>query len=1067
MRYQVLGPLEVSADDRPLSVTAPKHRALVATLLVHANAAVSPRRLIEYIWGDTPPGSGAQLVKVYVSQVRKLLTLPPAHLHSVIATKAPGYMLRVAPGEFDVHVFENLVSEAASALAGGRPEPGFLKASQALALWKGEPFADIPSALLLEQEVPRLKERKMEATELQVDASLQLGRHREILATLEQLVAAHPLRERFTAQLMLALSRSGRRAEALLAYRKLHDQLVQELGLRPDVELQQLQRAILNDDATAKWHSVLPSTQTSAPSTSFGPFQLPPDVADFSGRQLERQQLQDSLRAATDPTIPSSTTTSTIVAITGKAGVGKTALAVHVAHQTAKRFPDGSLYIDLQGQDGAALPPEYVLAEFLRALGVEGTMLPESLEERVRLYRTRMAGRKVLLLLDNAAGEVQVRPLLPAGGGCAALLTSRHPLTGLEAVQRLDLEVFDPEQAMRLLVGIVGQERINTELEAAEMVCRHCGFLPLAVRIAGARLATKPHWSLNDYARRLGDERRALDELVAGDLAVRTSFMSSYQELEDPTRAAFKLLGLVQASDFAAWVLVPLLDLDVDDPGAHAVAEDALERLVDTRLLETSVRDAAGQLRYRFHDLLRVFARDRLRQEDSQAEQLAATERLLQFMSVLAGRSDALLNPAGRTWPGHKTRRSFALALPALESDAARWLEAERTVLVRAVDQAHTVALHEVTWDIAASLVTFLDRGGYGDDHQAINAHALAATRAAGDRMQEARVLLSLGDLNLHDRHTHEAHEHLRSALEIFRNLENAAGVAVALTSWGETLLDLAEYSSAEGALREAHDLFRELGDPHGQAIARYWLGGRHAMMGQYDQALEQFERSHAAFVQLGDQSWVAQSLLYLAIAKRHKGLFTESVAQLERCLTIFETLGERRSLAETRHTLGIVLQESGRFEEALFHTGSALALAKEQGDRFREGSSLYVLGLIHFDQGDHATAESFYSNALQVLHGMPLGEAATRLALGRLARVQGRFDTARAYFADARPVLRDLTYKRGTALLLHELGLLEQQTGSLAEAVQLQSEALAIFRALGHSAGERQVLDALESLSG
>ncbi len=314
--------------------------------------------------------------------------------------------------------------------------------------------------------------------------------------------------------------------------------------------------------------------------------------------------------------------------------------------------------------------------------------------------------------------------------------------------------------------------------------------------------------------------------------------MSSYQELEGVTRAAFKLLGLVQGSDFAAWVLVPLLNLDVADPGARAIAEDVIERLVDTRLLEASARDAAGQLRYRFHDLLRVFARDRLRQEEPLAEQVAATGRLLQFMSVLAGRSDALLNPAGRTWPGHKPHQSLRIALPVLESDAAKWLEAERPILVRAVRHAQDVELHEVTWEIAASLVTFLSRGGYRDDHKSISAHALWASLAAGERMQEARVLLSLGDLHLNDRHTYQAHGNLRRALEIFRGLSNTAGVAVALTSLGECLLDLGEYDGAQTALSEAHDLFGELDDRHGQAIARYWLGGRHATMGQYDEAL-------------------------------------------------------------------------------------------------------------------------------------------------------------------------------------------------------------------------------------
>jgi hypothetical protein len=400
-------------------------------------------------------------------------------------------------------------------------------------------------------------------------------------------------------------------------------------------------------------------------------------------------------------------TAVTICAVAGQAGVGKTALAVHVAHRLCERFPDGQLFVDLRGIEACPLAPVDVLAELLRALGVHGSAIPEGLQERAKRYRTRLAEQRVLVVLDNAASEAQVRPLLPAGPTCAALVTSRARLAGLEAARTFVLDVLPSHQAVELLGKIVGQSRVAAEPEAARTIVGFCSGLPLAVRVAGAKLVRRPYWRLARLAERLADEHRRLDELIVGDLEVRASVQLSYDGLSPAERRLFSLLGLVDAPDFAAWTGAALLEVP------QRVAEDLVDRLVDAQLLDVAGAPGGGQTRYRFHDLLRVYARERAWEEEPETARTAALERVLGVWLTLAQHADALLQPSGPQRPGAPdtapSRLVAAVVSELVAPDPLAWFSVERTALTAAVAQAYAMGLWPLVWTLAGTLTAFFE----------------------------------------------------------------------------------------------------------------------------------------------------------------------------------------------------------------------------------------------------------------------------------------------------------------------------------------------------------------------
>src|SRR6266568_5233669 len=425
--------------------------------------------------------------------------------------------------------------------------------------------------------------------------------------------------------------------------------------------------------------------------------QLPPDIEDFTGREdaLDRLRVRMAGR-------PSGSTAVVITGAVGKAGVGKTALAVHVAHQLRPKFPDGQLYVNLRGAEAQALAPAEVLGRFLRALGVEGQCLPQDVDSRAGLYRSLLADRRMLVVLDNAADEAQVRPLLPAGAGNAVLVTSRVRLAGLTPAEVIDLGVLPPDQAVELLGKIVGPSRVAAELEAASQLAALCGYLPLALRIVGARLAAKPHWRVQRLADRLGAHHRRLDELAVGDLEVRASFALSYQAVGEVERRAFRLLGLLEVPDFAPWMLSALLDV----PAVNA--EEVAEHLAEAQLLDTVGEDAAGQIRYRCHDLLRLFARERLAAEETPATRRAALERTLQTYFTRAHEAVSQLRLRPPQLPGRPATAAAQDPIGKL-AESYKWLAAEHTGLAVSLDQAWREGLGSLGQALTRLLADFFE----------------------------------------------------------------------------------------------------------------------------------------------------------------------------------------------------------------------------------------------------------------------------------------------------------------------------------------------------------------------
>jgi tetratricopeptide (TPR) repeat protein/transcriptional regulator with XRE-family HTH domain len=690
------------------------------------------------------------------------------------------------------------------------------------------------------------------------------------------------------------------------------------------------------------------------------PFQLPPDIADFTGRAEVVARLGALLGLGGDAKRRSAVT---VVAVVGGGGVGKTTLAVHVGHRVRPRFPDGQLYVDLRGAQASPAAPEEVLGRFLRALGVDATAVPEGSDERAELYRSLLAGRRVLVLLDNAASEAQVIPLLPGSPTCGVLVTSRAPLTGLGGARRLELGVLQAKQALALLGRIIGPGRLAAEPEAAAELARLCGYLPLALRVAGARLAARPHWRLAQLVERLADERQRLDELAHGHLAVRASLALSFQALEPAARVLFGRLGLLQAPDVAGWVAAALLDTSVER------AAELAERLVDARLLEVAGRDATGQVRYRFHDLVRVYARERTEAAEPATERSAALTRAFGAWLDLAERADARLGnpflepvygPAPR-WPVNQALARRLLADPLV------WLEAERAGLVAAVTQAARLGMAGLSWELTSALTQFLASRLYLDEWRRCAGEALAAVRRAGDEHGEAAVLLSQG-------HLHAIYGRHREAL---------------------------------GCWQAALPLLERVGDQTGRAMSLAAVALYRFDRGGFQQRRRLAEEALAILGQGGGPRACACVLHCLGILDHNHGRLELAERCFQEALELRRGLGTRRGEAELQYRLGSVLVKQGRDEEGASLLQQTLATMRQHGDRMSASCVEVHLGTALVHLGRHAQArpllEPWADSGNPYLRGMALR------ALAELHLAHGHHDRARASLQEALGLFREL----------------------------------------------------------
>lgn len=816
MRFWILGPMEIGGDDGPeagpdgaatpaVSYTprAAKLRVVLAALLVRANEVVSVESLIDELWQDNPPRTATTTLQVYVSQLRKLLhSADPEHGRDTLLTRPPGYLLRLEPDRLDMTTFEELHARGRKALETEDYASAAELQQRAIALWRGPLLSDTPHGPLLGGAAVRLTEARMTALDQRIRADLQLGRHRGLIAELQSLASEHPLREEFHAHLMVALYRTGRQAEALRTFGRVRRTLVDELAIEPGPRLQRLHRRILAGDAAllssggngGNGGAVVVGTATGSGSgAADGPAQSLPErpafqtvtslpAADgaFTGRDAVLAEVERLLRDA-----PAGTS----VALTGKPGVGKTALAVEAAHRSADAFPDGRIFLDLEPDPGRPLGAADAMTRLLRRAGTQVT-LPAEAQDLQDALRHLLTDRRILLVLDNATSEAQLRPLLPATAGSTALITGRRLPAGLGGVRPVVLDALDPEESLRLFDALAGPGPAAAEPAAAAEIVELCGHLPLAVHIAAAQLRARPHWTAGSLAARLRDERSRLTELQLGDLDVRGTLMVAYLDSSPAAQRAFRLLGLLPAGPFGLWAAAAVLGLEEGEAGR------IVENLVDGRLLEASVHDGLRQGRYHFHELLRILATELLAAEETPESARAATERMCEAYTQAAERADAALTPRPVTGP---------VAAPGPVTDHPQeWFAQEQPALVHAVRAAHAAGLWSAVLRLVDAMTGYLEAHASWADWQATHTFALDAARQSGDRAGEARMLRSLGDLAWQNRRLTEAADLYTRARDTAELCDDPYEYGRALVGLADLHLDNGDTSAAAALLEPA-----------------------------------------------------------------------------------------------------------------------------------------------------------------------------------------------------------------------------------------------------------------------
>ncbi len=603
MTFGLIGPLFARANGDDLPIQAGKQRALLAMLLLNAGQVVSVDELAECLWGSRPPASARVSIQNYVKRLRQALARAGCPL---IITRAGGYLITADDADIDVWCFGARLGEARAAALGGCWETAAAKAAAALALWRGEPLVDAGSDLLAQREVPRLTEMHLQALETSFDAGLRLGRHADAISELRRLTRVHPLRERMHALLMLALYQDGQQAAALACYRAAREVLISEAGVEPGAELTSLHQRILAADPLLDMvpekndGALVAGTGRLYPAPALTPRQLPSGIAHFAGRAAEMRALDSLLTGSPGREYP------LIIAISGTAGVGKTAFAVQWAHRVAERFPDGQLYVNLHGFSAAGrrMTEGEALSGFLAALRVPRELWPADVAGQAALFRSLLAGQRMLILIDNARDSEDVRPLLPAAAGCLTLVTSRDQLTGLvtaEGALPLTLGVLRPPEARELLAGRMGRDRVAGAPQAVDELIESCARLPLALNVVAARATCHPGLPLAGLLAELRGTSRQLDALATGDAAtsVRTVLSWSYQSLTPAGQRMFRRLGFHPGPSFTREAAASLIGL------APGPAASLLDELTGAHLLTR-----LGPSRFTFHDLLRAYARE-------------------------------------------------------------------------------------------------------------------------------------------------------------------------------------------------------------------------------------------------------------------------------------------------------------------------------------------------------------------------------------------------------------------------------------------------------------------------
>jgi DNA-binding SARP family transcriptional activator/tetratricopeptide (TPR) repeat protein len=965
MEFRILGPVEVWKDGAREALDGSKQRTVMASLLLAEGRIVSDARLSSLLWGERPPMTVNAQIYTYVSRLRKLLGPETS-----IERQRPGYLLRIGSASLDYAEFRRLTQRGLEALSESRPAEASESLREALSLWRGPALANV-TEYLAELELPSLEEARMAALESRIEADLALDPSPRLVAELTGLVAAYPLRERLRAQLMTALLRNDRQADALGVYQDGRRVLAEELGVDPSPTLSRAYQEILAGDVGTATLSDQAASPAPSVTTYRPPAMLPRDIADFTGRRDHLDRLAGLLTAE-----PEDGPARTVVMVTGMPGVGKTALAVRAAHDVADRFPDGALYVDLGGSGGTPADPLEVIGSFLRALRVSESAIPSDRSELIRLYRSQLANRRMLIVLDNAISDRQVRILLPGGPGCAVVVTSRTYLTTLEGAHMVDLDPMDADEALAMLTSIVGG-RVAAEPAEAARIVELCGRLPLALRAVGARLTGRPHWALAQLADRLADERRRLDVLRVGDIDVRARLEEIYHRLQPQPRAALRRLASLDVPDFPSWAAAAVLGAGED------AGEDAVEALADARLLEAVRSDPPGWSRYRFHGLVRLVARERAAVDDTATERDDAIDRAFGAWLAFASEVDRRLphRYADGSGGGAPRWRLTGSLVNRLADDPLAWFDVESDALMALVEQAAASGREASAWELANTLTHYFDLRGRYDDWRATHKKACTAARSSGDTTGEATILLGLAELSAAVDDTNARLTYADRAARLFRRLGDQPRLADALVHIGNAYRQTGHHDRALDSLGQALTIAAESRHPGGEARAHHGIGGLLRDRGDLVRAAESFSHSETIWRKLGNRRLLAVTLRGAAAVDLEDGRLSEAEDRLDECLAMLEDGADPAGEAHTLNGLADVYRGSRPDQARYLYERAArafcdLGLANKSG----HAAALHGLGELALAAGEVERAVELLNRARDAWRAlaMPMWETRT-----------------------------------------------------------------------------------------
>ncbi|MEV0289571.1 MULTISPECIES: BTAD domain-containing putative transcriptional regulator [unclassified Kribbella] len=972
LRIELLGPLRVEVDGRVVEAGPLRQQALLAVLALRANRTSTAEELFDAVWADRPPASGLKVLPPYIYRIRKALGVD-----GLLERTRDGYQLRLPAGSVDLDDFEAAAQQAEASRAAGDVDTAAAAYARALDLHRGEPLSGLPGQYLAAQRV-RLTERRYKVLSDRIDLDLECGRHTAVVAELVAAVADRPLDERLAGQLMLALYAGGRQAEALNVYARTRDTLVEQLGVEPAPELRATHQRVLRNE---------PQPQQTRD-------ELPYQDAAFVGREAELA----ALVAALTPTVRSA---PPVVAIDGMGGTGKTALAVRAARELADAYPDGLLYLQLHGHTPGRQPLAVAAAldHLLGSLGIRPDRIPRDPDGQAAMWRSEVAGRRVLVVLDDALSSEVLQPLLPGTPSCGVIVTSRRQLTGIDAGTRLPLAVLDEVDAAALLTEIIGADRAQARQQATHELVQRCGHLPLAIRIAAARLRHRPAWTVEHLNQRLSAQERRLSELAVDGRRLESAFALSYEYLSDEQQRMFRYLSLMPGRD-------------VDQYGAAALAgvtpeaaEPVLEELVDANLL---LQPAAG--RFQFHDLLRAYASQLSKQYDEDAVRRAASGRLLEYYLSTGHRAVSQITKL--RYIDISDRQPIPGPELASSQQGLAWGDVEGGNVLAAVQQAADGGWDERSWLIAAGFARYFHERGRVSERETLLALGLQAARRLGDPMAQASVLHVLGIFSKVQSGPKVSLEYLRAAVELLPDDADPVLRIQVLIAFGNTIGMIDPGTESTAALTTALELARSIGDDRiaGHALTERAI--KEAARHDYRQAYESYKLAMAIARAQDDQTLQPHIHNGTAEVLNALGRHDEAIESVRQGQDIADRVGMRHSRSDALIQLGIAHRALGRLDEALELHEQALKVALEVGSRFSIDESRIELGYSLLAVGRPDESRAMFDAVLQDSQAEHQALTAARVleGLAAVAEAAGSYEQAAALLDEALRRLGSLT---------------------------------------------------------